>query len=131
MNFKDREKEYMREYFLKNRERLTAQMRRRYYEIREERIAKTKEWKLNNPVRAKEHLVISAKNARIRHRPKALARLRAYHAVEKGKIAKTPCVICGSSENLEAHHEDYGKPLEIIWLCRKHHKLLHRKKGNI
>ena len=23
------------------------------------------------------------------------------------------------------HHEDYEKPLDITWLCRSHHALLH------
>jgi len=26
---------------------------------------------------------------------------------------------------LEAHHEDYNKPLEVMWFCQKHHKLHH------
>lgn len=31
-----------------------------------------------------------------------------------------PCIICGNV-NSEAHHEDYDKPKEVIWYCRKHH----------
>ncbi len=27
----------------------------------------------------------------------------------------------------EKHHEDYDKPLEVIFYCRKHHKFIHRK----
>jgi hypothetical protein len=33
---------------------------------------------------------------------------------------KEPCVAC-DSEKSEMHHEDYSKPLEVWWLCRKHH----------
>nr|DAD85891.1 MAG TPA: hypothetical protein [Siphoviridae sp. ctGdK3] len=30
-------------------------------------------------------------------------------------------------ENLEAHHDDYSKPLQVRWLCRRHHKQLHKE----
>lgn len=36
-------------------------------------------------------------------------------------MAKSPCVVCGTRINLEAHHPDHSKPLEVIWLCRFHH----------
>lgn len=47
-------------------------------------------------------------------------------ALKKGIIVKTPCIICGN-EKSEGHHPDYSKPLEVIWLCKKHHGLEHRK----
>ena len=28
----------------------------------------------------------------------------------------------------EGHHKNYHKPLEVIWFCRKHHKIEHCKK---
>lgn len=51
--------------------------------------------------------------------------------VSRGKIAKLPCRECGSSENLEAHHPDYTDPRRVVWLCRTHHKALHRSLGPI
>lgn len=41
--------------------------------------------------------------------------------IKRGAIKKGPCIVCGTEKNLEAHHEDYDKPLEVIWYCRKHH----------
>jgi len=31
------------------------------------------------------------------------------------------CKICGSTENLQRHHPDYSKPLEVVTLCRTCH----------
>jgi len=47
------------------------------------------------------------------------------NAVKRGDIIKEPCSICGD-EKSEGHHNDYSKPLEVIWLCRKHHTDLHK-----
>lgn len=44
--------------------------------------------------------------------------------VRRGKITKEPCVKCGN-EDSQAHHEDYNKPLDVIWLCRECHMELH------
>lgn len=40
------------------------------------------------------------------------------------KIKNQPCEICGCDKS-EAHHDDYSKPLEVRWLCRKCHRHLH------
>jgi len=37
-----------------------------------------------------------------------------------------PCVRCGSSKT-HAHHEDYTRPLDVIWLCPAHHAERHRE----
>jgi len=47
--------------------------------------------------------------------------------LRRGKLKKSPCIVCG--ENAEMHHDNYDKPLEITWLCRKHH-LEHHKHIN-
>lgn len=46
-------------------------------------------------------------------------------ALKRGLVAKEPCAECGAEES-EAHHPDYDAPKAVIWLCRRHHKALHR-----
>lgn len=38
---------------------------------------------------------------------------------------KECCEVCGSTENLERHHFDYSKPLEILCVCRNCHAKIH------
>lgn len=47
-------------------------------------------------------------------------------AVRQQKLIKLPCVVCGSSKSM-AHHDDYDKPLDVIWLCQVHHKERHKQ----
>jgi len=44
-----------------------------------------------------------------------------YGNLHLGLIEKKPCEKC-NSKNTEAHHSDYNKPLNIIWLCKKCHR---------
>lgn len=39
-------------------------------------------------------------------------------------LEKLPCELCGDLK-AEAHHDDYSKALNIMWLCRKHHMQRH------
>ncbi len=65
-----------------------------------------KEWRKNNLHKIKAHNAL-------------------HTALENGSIIKQPCTECGIIE-VEAHHEDYSKSLEVTWLCKKHHHKKHR-----
>lgn len=41
--------------------------------------------------------------------------------MKRWSIPKGPCAVCGSTDNIEAHHEDYRYPLDVVWLCHEHH----------
>lgn len=56
---------------------------------------------------------------------KRAAHLALGRAVRDGKIQKLPCAFCGENDNLEAHHHDYSKPLDVTWLCRPCHRRFH------
>lgn len=45
------------------------------------------------------------------------------NAKRRGELVPEPCEICGA--RAEAHHPDYSKPLEVRWLCRRHHVRWH------
>ena len=60
---------------------------------------------------------------------KSYARLQVRVAVKKGILKKLPCKVCGIKARLQAHHEDYSKPLEVVWLCATHHYDLHQKEN--
>jgi len=44
---------------------------------------------------------------------------------DRGKLKMQPCLVCGSLD-VEMHHPDYDKPLQVVWFCRQHHLELHR-----
>lgn len=58
-------------------------------------------------------------------RDAAKAHWTVSNAIRDGRLHRQPCEKCGS-ERSDAHHADYSKPLEVQWLCRKHHGEQHR-----
>lgn len=54
------------------------------------------------------------------------ARATVYYAVKTKKMKKLPCLKCGDPKS-HAHHHDYTRPLDVIWLCAKHHGEEHRR----
>ena len=61
-----------------------------------------------------------------KNKEKALAHKAVEHALSRGKMQKEPCERCGSTD-VHAHHDDYSKQLEVMWLCPLHHKERHRE----
>lgn len=52
------------------------------------------------------------------------ARRILHVAIKSGKLSRKPCEICGEPKS-HAHHDDYSKPLDVVWLCLQHHKERH------
>ena len=58
------------------------------------------------------------------HLKESRARGKFQHYIKKGAIIRQSCEICSEPKS-EGHHPSYDKPLDVIWLCRKHHKREH------
>jgi site-specific DNA-cytosine methylase len=54
-------------------------------------------------------------------------------AMKRGILKASPCEVCGATgtmrdgrNKIQAHHDDYNKPLSVRWLCQKHHHEWHK-----
>ena len=63
---------------------------------------------------------------REKHSVKNFAKSTVNNAIRDGRMARLSCLSCGSRKT-EAHHEDYSKPLDVIFYCKTHHTARHRE----
>ena len=101
---------------------------RRQYERNAKRInARIKLRREKYPEKFKEY----GQRARIKDAVKIKARKILQYAVKKGRIIKSNiCFDCQKTfpkKLIQSHHDDYSKPLEVKWLCKKCHSKRHRK----
>lgn len=55
-----------------------------------------------------------------RNPDKRLAQLEMKKAIKSGALQRQPCAVCGHVVT-DGHHQDYSRPLDVIWLCKAHH----------
>jgi len=49
------------------------------------------------------------------------------NAIRDKKLKRpTRCSVCNTKTMIEAHHDDYTKPLEVRWLCNACHRAWHK-----
>lgn len=93
-----------------------------YLKHRSKELARKKKYHATE--KGKQILYRSIENYRKRFPERQRARQILQYHLRKGKITQVPCR-CGIKE-VQAHHPDYSKPLEVIWLCVGCHGLEHR-----
>lgn len=66
------------------------------------------------------------KHSELKPEQKIKSNARSYAKVylKRGAIKKQPCEVCGAFDT-QMHHTDYSKPLQVSWLCRRHHLIEH------
>jgi hypothetical protein len=67
------------------------------------------------------------RNWRQRNKQAAIAHTAVSNAIRDGRLVRQPCSVCGSTDDIEAHHEDYDRPLDVTWLCPRHHSDFRKK----
>ena len=65
-----------------------------------------------------------------RHRADPTKRAATYatsNAIRDGKLLRpSACESCRCNCRPEAHHEDYSRPLHVVWLCTSCHRRVHQ-----
>lgn len=118
------EKASWRKYGENNRGRRRVYYRR-FYEFHKEEITNRIKIYQQSPAGKQ-----SRKNSDINQHRKSPEKYQAHQevlkAIRKGTLIKLPCQFCGIKQ-VEGHHSDYSKPLEVVWLCSNCHRLLHKE----
>lgn len=69
---------------------------------------KNAKWNSANPEKRRAHQIVES-------------------AVKSGALRRQGCEVCGTIVCVQTHHDDYSKPLNVVWLCRAHHCARHRE----
>ena len=100
----------------------------KYREENLERIREYDRTRGKTEKRKKHSNIINARRRKIVKGYQA-AHNKVIRAVRKGILQRPKyCEYCGRIGRVEAHHEDYSKPLEVIWLCPICHRNYHTGK---
>jgi hypothetical protein len=70
---------------------------------------------------------VAVKAWELRNPEAVSAKKQLKRALRAGKIEKAPhCQAYGCRRRrVQAHHHDYGRPLEVLWVCATHHRRGH------
>lgn len=128
------------EWYRRNRKRILEKTKQRkladpekirlsnaksYQKHKAARKIKLNAWQAANTEKVKAYKRKAAKKQQLINKEKIDCRRRTRTAISNGTVVKLPCEVCGATK-VEAHHDDYNKPLDVKWLCRKHHVELHK-----
>jgi hypothetical protein len=139
---RDKVKQMRHELYLRTKERQNAQSKKWRAEHPREWRKYYRQWLANlSPEKKAEY---AEKQKRYRHAHPEIYRnaARKYQenkprqywsnqlinaAVHLGILTRPDhCSQCGSRKRIQAHHPDYSKPLEVVWLCATCHGKVHR-----
>jgi DNA repair exonuclease SbcCD ATPase subunit len=113
---KSKRAKYMKEWFAENKGY--------HREWRKKNHAKRVEQDRKQRIRDKEKIAKRMKVYMAKNKEKARAWWQVKEAIRQGAIKRRPCEVCGKKHS-HAHHDDYSKPLDVIWLCPAHHSERH------
>ncbi|KAA0215788.1 MAG: hypothetical protein DYG94_06485 [Leptolyngbya sp. PLA3] len=66
------------------------------------------------------------RRSRREHPERDAAHRAVARAIRSGRLVRPErCPGCGEAKPVHAHHEDYGEPLKVTWLCARCHRHHH------
>ena len=102
-----------------------ANLKKEYYRKNAERIKKVTSAYAKTPKGKKIAIKKKLKQLEL-HPERSRAHMIVSNAIARGDIQRIPCIVCGDPKS-EGHHQDYSKPLDVLWLCILHHRVIEKK----
>ncbi|HFO4232521.1 TPA: hypothetical protein ACHJ1X_001658 [Escherichia coli] len=129
---KEEKRERDRKYYEEHKEECNKRAKK-YRQNNKEKIIKYKnDWVKRNEERLKEYRRKYHEDYKERNKAELKARSKLSNAIMDGKILRpNKCDRCGKKCTPDGHHWNYAYPLNVIWLCRSCHKIVHFKFGCI
>lgn len=98
--------------------------------LRDPQKVKEYDLKRSKDERRKAKFIIAQKKRRANHPEKSRAHNAVRRAIKSGDLIRPDhCSICFCETKSVAHHNDYSKPLDVIWVCEPCHKRIHVSGG--
>lgn len=103
-------KECLRDHRRDNPEPHRIAVRKWQANHRAEENVRGRQWQKNHPLKRAAHQAV-------------------YRAIKSGRLIRPDsCSQCGRTCTPQGHHEDYKRPLDVIWCCVKCHNVLDRER---
>lgn len=109
--YRKKHKEYSETKEAKERAKIREKSYKNSLVWRKRRLSATRKWEKDNPIKFR-----------------ALSILR-NEVRSKRMIKPKKCSNCCKKKLINAHHDDYSKPLEVRWLCNQCHWDWHKDNG--
>ena len=89
---------------------------------REAMAASSRKWNATH----KDECTAYSRKYRATHPERTAGRLAVYRAIRRGELCRpSSCELCGAITLLHAHHHDYSRPVDVIFLCVLCHRTVH------
>lgn len=82
-------------------------------------------WRVRNRVKTTQE---KARRHDVLRTGRIACRKETSRLLSTGFLVKKSCEVCGE-EKVDVHHTDYNDPVNVMFLCRKHHNEWHAKHG--
>ena len=129
---KEEIREKDRKYYEEHKKECNARAKKYRENNRERLLEYKKDWVKRNEERLKEYRRKYHEDYKERSKTELKARTKLSNAIRDGKIFRPDrCDRCGKKCTPDGHHWNYAFPLNVIWLCRSCHKIVHAKFGCI
>lgn len=124
-------KQKAKKYREEHKEHIKEKNKNWYWNNRDKALENNRQYKIDHPDYSKKmyykHRDKYIQNSKDRQKKMWYTKLHSvtYSFIKKHNLYPDECCLCWSNKSIEAHHPDYSKWYEVIFICHKCHQNIH------